>query len=220
MTPPSRRPDFSSTVASVRRASQGCRTGGRDAFNHFEAFVNHLFCLTIGHKTATIRLSGVKSGKQRHCVLSGGHDPSGEPVVLLTDGRYLRLVVSLFLDPSGADPFLRTSLSLYQCQLDQAGDDWVFRYEYKREPDPGDPRPVGHLHIRGRLASSGVLARKETLDRVHFPCGRPTVESVIRLLIDDFGVPSDAPEEIWRPLLAETEREFLRVAHKPVAPTD
>ncbi|MEI6449137.1 MAG: hypothetical protein WCP98_04205 [Actinomycetes bacterium] len=61
-----------------------------------------------------------------------------------------------------------------------------------------------------------MLARKETLDRVHFPCGRPTVESVIRLLIDDFGVPSDAPEEIWRPPLAETERDFLNVAHKAV----
>lgn len=219
MTPPSRRPDFSSTVASVRRASQGCRAGGRDSFLQFEAFVNHLFCLTVGHKTASIRLSSAKTGKKQHRVLSGGHDPSGEPVVRLTNDRYLRLVVSLFLDPGGADPFLRTSMSLLQYQFDEAGDDWVFRYEYKREPDPEDSRPVGHLHVRGQLSTDGVLARKQTLDRVHFPCGRPTIESVIRLLIDDFGVPSDAPDPIWRPLLAETEREFLKVAHKAVAPT-
>jgi hypothetical protein len=122
-------------------------------------------------------------------------------------------------ETGGADAFLRTSMSLFQYQLDEAGDDWVFRCEYKREPDPGDSRPVGHLHVRGQLSSAGVLARKQTLDRVHFPCGRPTVESVIRLLIDDFGVLSDAPDDIWRPLMAETEREFLRVAHKAVAPT-
>ena len=153
-------------------------------------------------------------------MLSGGHDPVGEPVVRLTNGRFLRLVVSLFLVPGGADPFLRTSLSLYQYQFDEAGDDWVFRYEYKREPDPGDSRPIGHLHVRGHLSTDGALARKQTLDRVHFPCGRPTIESVIRLLIDDFGVPSDAPEDTWRPLLAQTEREFLKVAHRAVTPTD
>jgi hypothetical protein len=219
MTPPSRRADFSSTVASIRRASQGCRAGGRDSFIHFEAFVNHLFCLTIGHKTASIRLSRAKAGKKQHRVLSGGHDPGGELVVRLTNDHYLRFVVSLFLDSSGADAFLRTSLSLYQYQLDTAGDDWVFRYEYKREPEPGDARPVGHLHVCGRLSNPGVLSRKRTLERVHFPCGRPTVESVIRLLIDDFGVPSDAPEGIWRPLLAETERDFLRVSHKAVPPS-
>lgn len=135
----------------------------------------------------------------------------------LTNDLYVRLVVSLFLEPGAADSFLRTSMSLFQYQLDEAGDDWVFRYEYKREPEPGDSRPVGHVHVRGHLTSKGVLARKQTLERVHLPCGRPTIESVIRLLIDDFGVPPDAPDEVWRPLLAETEREFLKVAHRAVA---
>jgi len=56
MTPSSAR-SWSSTVASLRKASDGCLAGGREAFGHFEQYVNLLFCLTVAHKDAAIRLS-------------------------------------------------------------------------------------------------------------------------------------------------------------------
>lgn len=215
MTPPSRRPDYAATCDHLRQASRACRTGGPDAFEAFRDLVNYEFCLTIGHAKAGIHLEV----RDRHAlirVLAGGHDPHGYPVVQLRNGHYLKLVVSLYLDATADDKYLRTRMSLFQYQLDEAGDDWVFRYEYKREPEPGEPKPVGHFHVRGDLRSGGALAKRHTLERVHFPCGRPTIESTIRLLADDFRAPTNARGELWRPALAEAERDFLAVAHKAV----
>ncbi len=215
MTPPSRRPSFDSTVRSIRQASRVCRAGGPHAFDGFRDLVNFLLCLTIGHREAAIHLSHAAGRGAQSRVLTGGHDPQGAPVVKLANGRYLRLVVSLYLDPE-RDDFLRTSMSLLQYQLDEAGEDWIFRYEFKREPEPGSAKPVGHVHVRGDPLCAGLLAKKQRLEHVHFPCGRPTIESVIRLLVDDFHVPSSAPSRVWRPALAESERDFLAVAHKAI----
>lgn len=218
MTPPSRRRDFASTVDSIRQASRACRAGGPGAFDGFRDLVNYLFCLTVGHEKAGIRLSQATGRHAKSRMLTGGHDPKGQPVVKLMNGHYLQLIVSLYMDPDRRDQYLRTSMSLFQYQLDEAGDDWIFRYEYRREPDPGEPKPVGHLHVRGSLLSGSVLVKKQLLEHVHFPCGRPTIESVIRLLADDFHVPASAPDGLWRPALAESERDFLDVAHKAVHP--
>jgi len=219
MTKPSGAPDYSATVAKIREASRVCRAGGPDAFDGFRDLVSLLLCLTIGHKRAAIHLARAKGprGVQAR-MLTGGHAPAGPDVVRLSNERYLRLVVSLYLGEGAGRDFPRTSMSLLQYQLDEAGDDWVFRYEYKREPDPAQPKPVGHLHVRGKLASTGQLAKKQQLKHVHFPCGRPTIEGVIRLLADDFHVPTNAPDDMWRPALAASERDFLAVAHKEVQP--
>src|SRR5450756_3029806 len=93
MTPSSAR-SWSSTVASLRKASDGCLAGGREAFGHFEQYVNLLFCLTVAHKDAAIRLSH-PAATSNVWGLTGGHDPRGGPAIRLTDGRYLRLVAWL-----------------------------------------------------------------------------------------------------------------------------
>ena len=43
-----------------------------------------------------------------------------------------------------------------------------------------------------------------------------TLEAIIRLLVDDFGVPANEPDDVWRPLLLETEEAFVKIARQPV----
>jgi hypothetical protein len=126
----------------------------------------------------------------------------------LNDGRFLRLSVSLYLaidDERGR--LLKVDKSSYQYQADQAGNRWIFRYDYLREPGP-DPHPQAHLQIRGTLTEGAALPEDRTLARIHFPTGRVSIESVIRLLADQFGVACNEPPETWRPVLAEAERTF------------
>jgi hypothetical protein len=64
---------------------------------------------------------------------------------------------------------------------------------------------------------SKVDPYREALEHVHFPTGRPTLEGVIRCLIVQFGVPSHTEPEVWRPVLAESERRFLTTARQPIS---
>lgn len=41
---------------------------------------------------------------------------------------------------------------------------------------------------------------------------RPTIESTIRLLLDEFDVTANTPEAVWRPMLEATEQEFIKLA--------
>jgi hypothetical protein len=50
---------------------------------------------------------------------------------------------------------------------------------------------------------------------MHFPTGRVSMEGAIRLLVDDFAVPTATELVQWRPLLAASEAAFLDIAHQP-----
>jgi hypothetical protein len=71
-----------------------------------------------------------------------------------------------------------------------------------------------HLHVRGVLLEPDVLAPDWPLERIHFPTDRESCEAVIRLLIEQFHVPSREAPRIWRPVLAATEEAFARIAHR------
>ena len=127
-------------------------------------------------------------------------------------------MLNLSLEPIEAtetQPKLRVHSASYQYQLDLEGERWVFRYDYVRVPN--DQHPASHLQIRANLAEDGCLPAGKPLNRIHFPTGRTTIEAVIRLLAEQFHVPCNKPPEFWRPLLTETEREFERIAHRPLS---
>jgi len=92
-------------------------------------------------------------------------------------------------------------------------DPWLFRYEYNRETT--DHYAPGHVHIRGSFADFEGLGPKSTLERIHFPTGRVPLESIIRLLADNFQVDTNEPEQVWRPLLHQTEQAFIQIARQP-----
>jgi len=208
MTPSSPH-DWSSTVASLRKASDGRLAGGRDAPAHFERYVNLLFRLTVAHKDSAIRLFR-PAASSTVWGLTGGHDPGGRPAVRLTDGRYLRLVAMLELDVSAGGQ-LRFQALTWQYQNAIDDDSWVFRADYSRARSAAASPPRGHLHVDGTLRQPDVLRPKQPLGRVHFPCHRPTLEAAVVLLADEFGVPTNAPHEVWRAAVAEHEAQSARL---------
>jgi len=143
----------------------------------------------------------------------GGWNGPGDPLPL-RDGHYLRLTMSLYIEDTSEGSRSKVSHSSFQYQLDQVGERWVFRYDYLREPP--DPHPAAHLQIRGNLYEP-CLPNRKALERIHFPTQRISLEAVIRLLIEQFGVEPNDPPEIWRPLLAESEAAFLAIAHRALS---
>ena len=107
---------------------------------------------------------------------------------------------------------MKVEASSYQYQMDSVGREWIFRYDYAREPAGG--HPCSHLQINGELNIDGILKPDKPLGRVHLPTDRVSIESVIRLLILEFGVPSKGGREYWEPLLRESERAFQAIAHR------
>ena len=200
---------WSSTVASLRKASDGRLAGGREAAAHFERYVNLLFRLTVAHKEAAIRLTRLAASSPAW-VLTGGYDLRGGNAIRLTDGRYLRLVAVLELDVS-AGRQLRFQAITWQYQNAIDDDSWVFRADSSRAQIAAASPPRGHLHVCGTLRQPDVLRPKQPLGRVHFPCRRPTLEAAVVLLADEFGVPTNAPHEVWRAAVAEHEAQSARL---------
>jgi len=136
-------------------------------------------------------------------------------LVYLNDGRFLRFAMSLYLEPYGRETRLKVEKSVIQYQIDEDGDRWIFRYDYLRHAT--EPHPGAHLQIRGALSESSVVPLRETLERVHFPTGRVSLEAIIRLLVEQFGLRTNEDPALWRPVLAASQEEFLRIAHQSVS---
>lgn len=211
----SSRPDASALCADVRELTRRSKAGGRPSFAAFEDLVALLLRTTILHPSGVIRLS--YSGNDRDQATVGGLRHILDPLPL-NDGRLLlRMTIDLFLardDPRG--PLLKVQKSSFQYQLDSLAEHWVFRYDYDRESDPRG-HPQAHLQLRGELDERSVLARRRALERLHLPTGRMPLEGVIRLLVEEFGVPCNQPATVWRPMLADAERAFLAIAHQPLS---
>jgi hypothetical protein len=131
--------------------------------------------------------------------------------IQLRDGNFLRIYYGLAIHRTPEGPRLKVINSGFSYQMDQQGQRWIFRYDYDRVPRR--PHPPTHLHIRGDLKEN-CLPQGDALEGVHFPATRVSLEAVIRLLIGQFGVRPATPRSIWRRLLAESEREFLDIAHR------
>jgi hypothetical protein len=95
-----------------------------------------------------------------------------------------------------------------------AGEQWIVRYEYLRTPK--DQHPGAHLHVNA-TPPEDCCPPHRPLPRIHFPTGRISLEAVIRLLAEQFELRCATDKEIWRPVLAESERSFLEIAHKPLS---
>jgi hypothetical protein len=139
----------------------------------------------------------------------------------LRNGWFLRLLLTFRVEPSvsaGGALKLKTLSSSIQYQNVDSEDEqsWVFRYEYSRFAR--DHYAPGHLHVRATPRGPECLVGNLLMEDVHFPTGRVTLEGIIRLLIDDFGVGANEDEDVWRPLLHETEQVFINIARQPQAP--
>ncbi|MBU6450785.1 MAG: hypothetical protein KGS72_03330 [Cyanobacteria bacterium REEB67] len=125
----------------------------------------------------------------------------------LTNGHFLDLQYSLFVDPKVN--FLKTDSSRMVYQSDDSGRDQLFRFEMSRQP--ANHYPFAHLHVNGHW-KQGKAKRPKDMVKVHFPTPRPTIESLIRVLVYDFNVESKCEPRVFEPVLRSCEQEFLRVA--------
>lgn len=203
-------PDLPSLLTQVRTLTERYKAGtDPGSFEAFRDLVQLLFSHTIMQDGQALRL--IKGQHEASRVL-GGWVPL-EPLKL-NDDRYLFLFMTLFLEKTDRGPRVKVAGSKFQYQLDNVGDAWIFRYDYARESP--NQYPSNHLHIRGTLTEQ-CLAGKQLLEQIHFSTDRVSFESVIRLLIEEFGVVPNSPQDIWRQMLAESERLFKEIAHKSLS---
>lgn len=203
-------PERTSSLAEARRLTAAYQAGGPDAAQAFRELAALLMRLTILAPEGGVRFSSGPRGTA-DLVLGGWGGPD-DPLPL-RDGRYLRLTIRLYVAPIAEQNRLKVAQSSYQYQLDREGDRWVFRYDYLRIPP--DPHPAAHVQNNGSLAEE-CLPPTRPLSRIHCPTARVSLEAVIRLLTDEFGTPCAMEPAVWRPVLSETERAFLQIAHHPL----
>jgi len=196
----------------VRELTGEYMAGGPRAFDAFRELVQLMLGSTVLADGQFVRLVRGKTGSDETRALGGPGGPTSP--VQLRDGRWLRVAIDLYLAPHPGGTRLKVRKSSYQYQVDQDGQQEVFRYDYLREPGE-DPHPTAHLNVHGSLDAAGVLPAGATLARVHFPTDRISLEAVLRLLAQDFGVPCAERPEVWRPVLTESETAFREIAHRP-----
>ncbi|MBZ0188334.1 MAG: hypothetical protein K8F91_18945 [Candidatus Obscuribacterales bacterium] len=205
------------TVAEYRLLAQKVLNGGRAAATNFGDLISRLINLTIAKDSGHVP---VISGSGRLVNIQGWNDAGN--AVPLTNGCFLRIAYQVYL--SDKDDYLRTAKNIYQYQTDQPGKNtWIFRYDYIRKPD--DIHPPSHLQIRANLTES-VPVKKNSLEHVHFPTERVSIEAILRLLINDFDVPCKCKEvledetPLWEAVLRATEAPWQDVAHRSTNPSD
>jgi hypothetical protein len=198
-------------LGEVRDLNQILRAGGPDTFDAYRRLVGLLLRSTVMHEHGAIKLA--RSNDPSRYKL-GGRTPL-DPVPL-TNGHFLRLHTSLYLAPEPPH-HLKTEVSSYQYQLDQRGDEWIFRYDYSRIQQGA--HPPAHLQIRGELTERSHVEAPE-VEHIHFATGRVSLEAVIRTLIEEFHVPAQTDPSFWRPILALSEQDFLDVVHQPLSGPD
>ncbi len=199
-----------SLLCEIRKLTRGFLGNKKDERAAARAF-RDLSSLMLRHTILAKDVDvGFYSGEASDIFTLGGRPLPTTPL-RIRNGRFLAYSVQLFLD--GDTGRLKVSKSRYQYQLDEQGDQWAFRYEYLR--DPKNKHPAAHLHVRGKLEES-CIGSGALLERIHFPTDRVSIEAVIRLLIDHFGVETVDSAPIWRPALLESEKQFRAIAHQPL----
>lgn len=167
-------------------------------------------------------------GRRDRADLAGRRQPQ-DPLPL-RDGNFLKMGIGLFTEATAEGNRVKSSNSAFQYQSDPDPDtkNWIFRYDYIRDPSMAYesaklyPFPTAHLQVNANLVAPGITVPKGALAHIHFPTRRMPFEGIIRLLAepDQFGIPTSSPPEVWRRLVAASEAEFLQIAHEaPLGPS-
>jgi hypothetical protein len=117
-----------------------------------------------------------------------GHWP-----LFLTVGQNIRIVKTEPRDPRG--PFKVTTIR-YLYALSTSDQQVVLSFHWAPEAgeedqpvgEGGTPITFGHLHVGPALIGSDPPIRPKDLHKAHIPTGRVSLEAVIRLAIEEFGI--------------------------------
>ena len=203
-------PELPTLLGRVRDLSTAFLSGDPQGFGAFRELTDLLLRRTVLHPSGGVRET---QGLRPDTRVVGGWGGPTDPLPL-TNGRYLRLSLTLFREETQHGYLIKVADSAYQYQADREGSDWIFRYDFLRNPPA--PHPASHLQINAAL-TDGWLPAGIPQSRIHFPTDRISFEAVIRLLVDQFGVQPNEPADVWRPLLAESEALFLGIRHRSLS---
>jgi hypothetical protein len=135
----------------------------------------------------------------------------------LQDRNYLLIHYEVDLDDHA---YLSGRKSNIQYQLNAGPDnvDEIFRYDYERRlPVPAAPgsellvESPFHLHVYATLKrSENSNTNNTSLEDRHFPCGKVSIESIVKMLLKDFDLKIGAENELanYLQILEFTEHEF------------
>ncbi len=213
MTKSSGQPDLDFLLGRVRGLTEDYKKGNKKSLEAFTELATLILDLTVAHPSSRLTRYSGESGEKESIYLSAS--PKLGTPLRLSDGSFLRVGISLALRPAEKAPtgkYAKVVSSSCQYQLDKAGKEWLWRYDYVREPEG---KPAAHFQVRADLKSDGTRLTRKVLERVHFPTGRVSLEAIVRLLIEEFGVPAATDPLIWQPVLALSEDLFLKIAHLP-----
>lgn len=186
------------------------KSGTRQSLESWRDLANLLLRVTVADSAEHIRLSWPAGGKR----IAAQFGRKDEPPTLLRNGKYLRVLQSLSIEPSDEHgPRLKVLASVYQYAADATESNWLFRYDYVRVPP--NKYPGAHLQICKAAPPDLPCLPAKPVERIHFPTGRVSLEAVLRLLIEDFGIEAATPEHYWRGVLRASEDEFYKIAHPP-----
>lgn len=122
-------------------------------------------------------------------------------------GIYHEYEIVIETDPTRGD-WARVTTRSYEYYLHDSQGAELLAFHWAPGPDfPGPDHP--HLHVTAPLTIATNRdgdTRMRRLDRMHIPTGRISLESVIRLLIDEFSIEPLSPN--WSQRLANTEAIF------------
>lgn len=197
-------------LGRVRGLSAAFLSGEPHGFEDLRELTDLLLRRTVLHPSGGITQA---QGQRPDTRVLGGWGGPLDPLPL-TNGRFLRLSLTLFRELTDQGYRIKVADAAYQYQADRNGNDWIFRYDFLRNPPA--PHPASHLQVNA-VIPEGWLPEGMPLSRVHFPTDRISFEAVIRLLIEQFGVDANEPADVWRPLLTESEALFLGVRHRSLS---
>jgi hypothetical protein len=195
--------------AEIERLGREIREGGRRrAAPAFERLAQQLLSLTVMRPGQRVVL---REGQHRDSfLLEGAH---GRQLVELNNRRWLQIAMTLHF--AADSQRLKVLGSVFQYLWRDEDQAEVFRYDYARAQR--DQHPCAHLNVHGRLDLNEALPAGQPLKAVHFPTGRTSLESVIRLLIEQFKIEANEPSDVWRAALSTSEAQFWEIAHLPTS---
>lgn len=133
----------------------------------------------------------------------------GERPLHLTVGQNIRLVETD--DPGDPRGPIKVSTVRYYYVLETEADEEILSFHWTSGvASENDSESVAfpHLHIGPALIGTQPAIRPKNLRKAHIPTGRVSLEAVIRLAIEEFGVTPLHPG--WQEILTRTEAAFTR----------
>lgn len=176
-----------------------------EAYRNFQDSLNEtLSCVTAG-RLSVPSVSDFETDFEYSIVLN-----YGRPVTDLRGYHQLtlsvlqRFVIQMTDDEERGPYKVRTNMYVYQVAT--RAEEELFAYHWTPEEDEYLYRVHPHLHI-GAVSITGD-APIPNFPKLHLPTARVSLESIIRLLIEDLGV--RPRRDAWREILTTSEEAFIR----------